>query len=223
MPGLLCFTCLCSFRAVLEEKLQKAHHSKDGSGMKQLDLSMKKKTDQYQDLINKACIPLGLLKRFPDNNLQLMVQSGAKGSSVNCMQISCLLGQIELEGRRPPLMLSGRSLPSFLPYDTSPRAGGFVDGRFLTGIRPQEYFFHCMAGREVLFRIKMTIGKNSDLEGADFSKVVSKISSYRVNTTSRRRIKQLGISFGSIFLLFSSESSRGYIRSSWGKSPAHGS
>lgn len=65
------------------------------------------------------------------------------------MQISCLLGQIELEGRRPPLSLSGRSLPSFRPYDPSPRAGGFVAGRFLTGIRPQEYFFHCMAGREV--------------------------------------------------------------------------
>jgi len=46
-------------------------------------------------------------------------------------------------------MSSGRFLPSFLPYDTSPRAGGFVDGRFLTGIRPQEYFYHCMAGREV--------------------------------------------------------------------------
>ena len=28
--------------------------------------------------------------------------------------------------------------------------GGFIDGRFLTGIRPQEYFFHCMAGREVI-------------------------------------------------------------------------
>ncbi|KAL9951314.1 hypothetical protein ACROYT_G043957 [Oculina patagonica] len=137
-------------RSTLEQKLQEAHHHKDGSDMKQLDLSMKKKTDHYQDLIHKACIPLGLLKRFPDNNLQLMVQSGAKGSSVNCIQISCLLGQIELEGRRPPLMLSGRSLPSFLPYDTSPRAGGFVDGRFLTGIRPQEYFFHCMAGREGL-------------------------------------------------------------------------
>lgn len=47
----------------------------------------------------------------------------------------------------------GRSLPSFMPYDTSPRAGGFVDGRFLTGIKPQEYFFHCMAGREVLLII----------------------------------------------------------------------
>ena len=65
------------------------------------------------------------------------------------MQISCLLGQIELEGRRPPLMLSGRALPSFREYDSSPRAGGFIDGRFLTGILPQEYFFHCMAGREV--------------------------------------------------------------------------
>ena len=70
---------------------------------------------------------------------------------VNCLQISCLLGQIELEGRRPPLMVSGRSLPSFPPYETSPRSGGYVAGRFLTGIKPQEYFFHCMAGREVSF------------------------------------------------------------------------
>jgi DNA-directed RNA polymerase beta' subunit len=28
-----------------------------------------------------------------------MVLSGAKGSTVNTMQISCLLGQIELEGK----------------------------------------------------------------------------------------------------------------------------
>ena len=39
-------------------------------------------------------------------------------------------------------------------------------------------------------------------------RVVTKISSCRVNTTSRRRIKQLGICLGSIFLLFSSESYR---------------
>ena len=43
-------------------------------------------------------MPQGLLKRFPNNNLQLMVVAGAKGSTVNCMQISGLLGQIELEG-----------------------------------------------------------------------------------------------------------------------------
>ena len=38
---------------------------------------------------------------------------------------------------------------------------------------------------------------------------VTKISSCRVNTTSRWGIKQLGISLGSIFLLFTYESSRG--------------
>jgi DNA-directed RNA polymerase I subunit RPA1 len=41
----------------------------------------------------------------------------------------------ELEGRRVPIMATGRSLPSFLPYDTSARSGGYVMGRFLTGIR----------------------------------------------------------------------------------------
>ncbi|KAG7282013.1 hypothetical protein CRUP_020118 [Coryphaenoides rupestris] len=98
----------------------------------------------------EVCMPAGLHTSFPDNNLQLMVQSGAKGSSVNTMQISCLLGQIELEGRRPPLMPSGKSLPCYQPYEPLPAAGGFVSGRFLTGIKPQEFFFHCMAGREGL-------------------------------------------------------------------------
>lgn len=78
-----------------------------------------------------------------------MVSSGAKGSTVNTMQISCLLGQIELEGKRPPLMISGRTLPSFPIFEMSPKAGGFIDGRFMTGIQPQDFFFHCMAGREV--------------------------------------------------------------------------
>lgn len=94
-------------------------------------------------------MPAGLLCKFPENNLQLMVMSGAKGSTVNTMQISCLLGQIELEGKRPPVMISGRTLPSFPIFETAPKAGGFIDGRFMTGIQPQDFFFHCMAGREV--------------------------------------------------------------------------
>jgi len=54
-----------------------------------------------------------------------------------------------LEGQRPHLSITGRSLPSFRSFDPSPRAGGFVEQRFLTGINPQELFFHTMAGREV--------------------------------------------------------------------------
>ena len=79
-----------------------------------------------------------------------MVNTGAKGSTVNQSQVSCALGQQALEGRRVPRMSSGRTLPSFAPYDINPRADGFIADRFLTGIRPQEYYFHCMAGREGL-------------------------------------------------------------------------
>ncbi|MEE6512584.1 hypothetical protein FKM82_019666 [Ascaphus truei] len=131
-------------------KWQDAHLAKDQRDFNMVDLKFKEGVNQFSNEINKVCMPLGLHRHFPENNLQLMVQSGAKGSTVNTMQISCLLGQIELEGRRPPLMPSGKSLPCFQPYDFTPRSGGFVTGRFLTGIKPPEFFFHCMAGREGL-------------------------------------------------------------------------
>lgn len=42
-------------------------------------------------------MPFGLHRQFPDNNLQMMVQSGAKGSTVNTMQVRAQAG--ESEGR----------------------------------------------------------------------------------------------------------------------------
>ncbi|OPJ70789.1 DNA-directed RNA polymerase I subunit RPA1 isoform B [Patagioenas fasciata monilis] len=134
----------------VQGKWQDAHLCKDQRDFNMVDLKFKEEVNNYSNEVNKVCMPLGLHRSFPENNLQLMVQSGAKGSTVNTMQISCLLGQIELEGRRPPLMASGKSLPCFQPYDFSPSSGGFVTGRFLTGIKPSEFFFHCMAGREGL-------------------------------------------------------------------------
>lgn len=98
----------------------------------------------------KVCLPSGQVKPFPRNCLSAMTITGAKGSLVNFSQISCLLGQQELEGRRPPRMASGKTLPCFRPYDSGARANGFIGDRFLTGLRPQEYYFHCMAGREGL-------------------------------------------------------------------------
>jgi DNA-directed RNA polymerase I subunit RPA1 len=72
-----------------------------------------------------------------------MVTTGAKGSMVNQSQVSCSLGQQALEGRRVPRMSSGRTLPSFAPYDPNPRADGFITDRFLTGVRPQEWVHFC--------------------------------------------------------------------------------
>ena len=55
--------------------------------------------------------------------------AGAKGGLVNCLQISCSLGQIDLEGKRPCQTIAGRTCPSFKPFDMSIRAGGFVSQR----------------------------------------------------------------------------------------------
>ncbi|PSN44886.1 hypothetical protein C0J52_06198 [Blattella germanica] len=147
----------------VKEKMEEIYQNK-ARGRAIVDSSYKEHLDECTNKINKTCIPGGLRKSFPQNNLQLMIQSGAKGSTVNAMQISCLLGQIELEGRRPPHMISGKNLPSFAKYDTTPRAGGFIDGRFLTGIKPQEFFYHCMAGREGLIDTAVKTSRSGYLQ-----------------------------------------------------------
>ena len=115
-----------------------------------LDSAMKGAMNKVTSEVIRTCLPDGQLRPFPYNNMALMTQTGAKGSIVNFSQISGCLGQQELEGRRVPIMVSGKTLPSFPAWDTRARAGGYISQRFLSGIRPQEFFFHCMAGREGL-------------------------------------------------------------------------
>ncbi len=122
----------------------------DPKAGERLDGAIKGALNQCTSTIISACLPHGQRKPFPHNNMAMMTLSGAKGSMVNFSQISCLLGQQELEGRRVPVTVAGKTLPSFPKYDPQPRAGGYVAQRFITGVRPQEYYFHCMAGREGL-------------------------------------------------------------------------
>jgi len=122
---------------------------KDALAQKYEGMMIGKMKSSWSDMI-KQCIPSGQKVPFPKNCFSAMVQTGAKGSMVNQSQITCCLGQQELEGRLVPLMATQRSLPSFAPCDLLPRTRGYIADRFLTGIRPQEFFFHCMAGREGL-------------------------------------------------------------------------
>ena len=56
-----------------------------------------------------------------------------------------------------------------------------------------------------------------------FIRAVAKTSSCRVYAISRREIVQLGISLGSVFLLFPMKVAGAHAHSNWGKSPAPGS
>ncbi|KAK1366221.1 DNA-directed RNA polymerase subunit [Heracleum sosnowskyi] len=134
----------------LQYEIEKVMRSNGESAVARLDGKMKNELREKGSKINKELLLNGLYKPFPKNCISLMTISGAKGSSVNFQQISSSLGQQELEGKRVPRMTSGKTLPSFSPWDFSSRAGGYITDRFLTGLRPQEYYFHCMAGREGL-------------------------------------------------------------------------
>ncbi|KAL8261668.1 hypothetical protein R6Q59_025717 [Mikania micrantha] len=134
----------------LQLETEKIIRSNGVTATASLDNLMQTELRDKGSMISKKWLPKGLLKPFPQNCISLMTISGAKGSSVNFQQISFLLGQQELEGKRVPRMVSGKTLPSFPPWDFTSRSGGYIIDRFLTGLRPQEYYFHCMAGREGL-------------------------------------------------------------------------
>jgi DNA-directed RNA polymerase I subunit RPA1 len=129
-----------------------------------LDLLTNTANGKISSTVTAACLPDKLIKPFPKNQMQAMTGSGAKGSMVNANQISCNLGQQVLEGRRVPVMISGKTLPCFKPFETSVRAGGYIVNRFLTGIRPQEYYFHMMAGREGLIDTAVKTSRSGYLQ-----------------------------------------------------------
>jgi DNA-directed RNA polymerase beta' subunit len=137
---------------------------RDDEKMAGLDMTVKSRLRELTKSIADTVMPHGLLRKFPHNNMQTMTQSGAKGSAVNAQQISCALGQQELEGRRVPVMVSGKTLPSFKAFETKAIAGGYVASRFLTGIKPQEFFFHCMAGREGLIDTAVKTSRSGYLQ-----------------------------------------------------------
>lgn len=84
-----------------------------------------------------------------DNRLLDMINSGAKGSMANFNQITRLVGQqVADEGRITKAFSGGtRTLPHYTKYDHSAESRGLVKNSFLTGLSPQEFFFHAQGGR----------------------------------------------------------------------------
>jgi DNA-directed RNA polymerase II subunit RPB1 len=98
-----------------------------------------------------AKISARVMESLPrDNRLVQMVESGAKGSDLNITQMIALLGQQIIDGKRVQYTLQDRSLAHFTKFDDGIESRGFVESSFVQGLRPAEYFFHAMGGREGL-------------------------------------------------------------------------
>ncbi|KAI9848280.1 MAG: DNA-directed RNA polymerase II subunit RPB1 [Sclerophora amabilis] len=84
------------------------------------------------------------------NNAIQMARSGSKGSTINISQMTAVVGQQSVEGKRIPFGFKYRTLPHFTKDDYSPESRGFVENSYLRGLTPTEFYFHAMAGREGL-------------------------------------------------------------------------
>jgi DNA-directed RNA polymerase beta' subunit len=105
---------------------------------------------QVNNILNKATDEsgkVGLKSLSKNNRFVTMVNAGSKGSDLNItFMISCL-GQQNVDGKRIPYGFEHRTLPHFTKFDDSPSARGFVESSYITGLSPQELFFHAMGGR----------------------------------------------------------------------------
>jgi DNA-directed RNA polymerase I subunit RPA1 len=75
-------------------------------------------------------------------------------------------------------MQNGKTLPCYLPYDPNPRSSGFISDRFLTGLRPQDFFFHCMSGREGLIDTAVKTSRSGYLQRCLIKSLESLVVNY---------------------------------------------
>ncbi len=85
-----------------------------------------------------------------DNSSIIMAKIGARGSLLNAIQMSAMLGQQAVRAKRVKRGYKGRTLPHFKRGDIGGPAKGYVLGAFRFGLDPRDFFHHSMGGRESL-------------------------------------------------------------------------
>ncbi|RYE13441.1 MAG: hypothetical protein EOP45_21175 [Sphingobacteriaceae bacterium] len=84
------------------------------------------------------------------NRFTAMMKAGSKGSSTNLTQICGIVGQQLVNGQRIHQDFPNRTLAHFQKFDNTAIARGYVQGNYINGLNPTEFFFHAAGGREGL-------------------------------------------------------------------------
>jgi len=85
-----------------------------------------------------------------ENSMFIMANSGSRGSLVNIVQTSALVGQEFIMGERMDIGYYRRTFSHFKRDDISLETKGFVSAGFKDGLSPFEFFFDAMNSRESL-------------------------------------------------------------------------
>jgi len=97
------------------------------------------------------------------NPISTMMDSGSGGSVLNITQMACCVGQQALWAKRINIGFNNRTLSFFKEHDLSPKARGFIYSSFLGGLKPYEFFFGAITGRDALMDTALRTPKSGYL------------------------------------------------------------
>jgi len=116
-------------------------------------------------------------KEFPEKNpVHSMIKSGGGGNILNITQIASCVGQQALGNRRVDFGYNERTLSFFKKGDLSPKARGFIKSSFIKGLKPDEFFFQAITGRDSL----MDTGLRTPKSGYLYRRLANALQDLRV-------------------------------------------
>ncbi len=114
---------------------------------------------------------------FPaDGNVNKMIKSGSGGSMINLTQMGCFVGQQSLWNKRINFGYSGRTLSFYKSGDYSPEAKGFIKSSYFEGLKPNEFFFGAITGRDSMMDTALRTPKSGYL----YRRLVSALQDLKV-------------------------------------------
>ncbi|MEK6825498.1 MAG: hypothetical protein AABY00_01800 [Nanoarchaeota archaeon] len=134
---------------------------------------------KISQILNEVRTEIGKVVQanFPvDGNVTKMISAKAAGSMLNITQIGCCVGQQSLWNKRINFGYTQRTLSFFKPGDIGPEARGFIKSSFFQGLKPSEFFFGAITGRDSLMDLALRTPKSGYL----YRRLVSALQDLKV-------------------------------------------
>jgi DNA-directed RNA polymerase subunit A' len=156
---------------VIKKAEEKANEINDLFASGNLELIPGKNEEESREIkilqvLNEVRTKIGEIvkKEFPSTNpVNSMIVSGGGGNILNITQMACCLGQQVLWGKRINFGYRNRTLSFFDKDDLSPISRGFIRSSFIKGLRPDEFFFGAITGRDSLMDTALRTPKSGYL------------------------------------------------------------
>ena len=103
------------------------------------------------------------IRQAKESSALTMAKCGSRGNPLNIAQMTAVVGQQALRGKRIETGFKGRTLSYFKTKDLSPKARGFIRNNFKSGLTPSEFFFGAMTGRDALMNTALRTPKSGYL------------------------------------------------------------